>query len=87
MLTPFSFCHLKLSKLKQLSTRLESSSVERFFASDFFANTTGTLKYLAARQAIPIPEASMVSIFVILYFYSYSSSAFANGVEVDYNVC
>ena len=32
---------------------------------DFLANTTGTLKYFATTHAIPIPEASIVTILLI----------------------
>ena len=41
---------------------INSSMGERFY---FCANTTGTLKISATTQAIPIPDASMVRIFVI----------------------
>jgi hypothetical protein len=47
------------------STFEQYISPSRFRLCAFFAKTTGTSKYCAAMQAIPMPEASIVRIFVI----------------------
>ena len=45
---------------------VEYTSPSMFMLWVFFANTTGQLKYCAVMQAIPMPDASMVSILLIL---------------------
>ena len=45
---------------------VEYTSPSMFMLWVFFANTTGQLKYCAVMHAIPMPEASMVSILFML---------------------
>ena len=58
-MTSYTFLCVKDSTLEV------NISPSRFRLCAFFAKTTGTWKYWATRQAIPIPEASIVRIFVI----------------------
>ena len=60
---------MTLEKLKGLESLNEiaftdDERIQMTADFDFFAKTTGTSKYCAAMQAMPMPDASMVRIFV-----------------------
>ena len=55
-------------------------SPSRFFDSDFFAKTTGTPKYCAVMHAMPMPDASTVSIFVTFS----SLKSLANSLPISF---